>query len=229
MEKITNKLTTMIESFKNLIPEGYFGVCCECKKFITKEECDKHDHYCPDCAKKLKEIEKKYNRSFYELQMRDLPDEYKKWKFEDVAKYKNTSLYLYGETNTGKTILATSILRYRWAHGLPGKFIVFPQKVSEMATDINRTQMLMQLRTTEGCLVLDEFGGGMKMGDYYLQAANDILNHRSSNNLQTILTSNWNILEVEEHIGPRVASRIVRLCGKKGIVKKTKVFDIGGK
>ncbi len=227
LDSISSKIIK--NAMGRILPNGAYGRCGECHKIIeTEKEYESTNGLCKNCYKKAQERLKKEMESHYRRMIKGLPEEYLKFWWKPAHKDMHKSMFIYGETNTGKTIHATSILRYRWKIGLPGKFINFPELVDNLRhnyRDYHYT--MMNVINCEGCLVLDEFGGVVETNEHTIKVANIISNHRSAKKLQTIYTSNWSPEEIAELLDPRVASRIVRLCRSDNIIRKTKVYDIG--
>jgi len=140
---------------------------------------------------------------------RDAEDKY------DIKKHikdTNESLYLFGEAGSGKTFLATLILKDIWKNKKTGSFLSYPEFIFSIQTDYeNKASLVDENKTFSGCLVIDDFGVE-KMTDFVRQVSYLIINYREQNRLQTIITSNFTLDEIDKYIDRRISSRISGWC-----------------
>ncbi len=129
-----------------------------------------------------------------------------------VNRLKNNSVYLYGEAGSGKTVLSTFILRKIWSEGKNGKFVVFPEFIYELQSGYEESlDKVNNVKCFDDCLVLDDFGAE-RMTDFVRQTSYIIINYREMNELQTIITSNFTLDEIDANIDRRISSRIAGMC-----------------
>ncbi len=141
---------------------------------------------------------------------RYLEDKYDMQPMVDANKY--NSLYLYGETGAGKTVIATMILKELWYEGKGGRFLEFPEFMNSCLNnfDAARTQLNV-IKSYPDCLVIDDLGAE-RTTDYSRNLIYILITYREGNNLQTIITSNYNIKQLDGMIDTRISSRIAGMC-----------------
>ncbi len=142
---------------------------------------------------------------------------------------KGTSLYLFGDTDTGKTILASfMLLEYEkelYLNNLPGESLfvntcdLFNTLKESFENKEITEQSIIKKYQQVPFLVLDDFGT-IKPSDWVYQTLYLIINYRYEHLLITIFTSNNDMKKTELMFGDnRITSRIERMCQIK---KKTK-------
>ena len=130
----------------------------------------------------------------------------------------NNGLYIYGECGTGKTMLASIIANERAELAKPSMFIgavdIFHELnpySSDSRTACNRKDIIKKTP----CLIIDDLGAE-KPSDWTKQTLFEIIDFRYRENLQTIITSNFNISELKnrlsEYEGNRIIRRIKAIC-----------------
>ena len=135
-----------------------------------------------------------------------------KYKSLNLIKNYNESLYLLGDAGSGKTYLATLILKKLWRDGLEGTFLSYPEFIFSIQTDYeNKSNLVDEYKTFFGCLVIDDFGAE-KMTDFVRQVSYLLINYREQNRLQTIITSNFTLDEIDQYVDRRISSRIAGMC-----------------
>lgn len=129
---------------------------------------------------------------------------------EEVNNNKCRTLWLCGNTGTGKTLLGAAICRETM-----GTFT----RSYNIKNDIESTRFFKATETKNGCikryanyrvLVIDEIGrgGGAEEREYLWQ----ILNERYENELSTVLITNMSKGELKEYLGEPVYDRFVTNC-----------------
>ena len=138
---------------------------------------------------------------------------------------KNKNLYLYGQTGAGKTVMAVFVMRILLRESNTEgnknicKFISYPEFVFTMQSNFENAELwIKKISLYRGCLILDDFGGE-RLTDFARLVSYLIINHREQYNLQTIITSNYTLNEIDIMIDRRISSRIAGMCGKEGIIE----------
>ena len=124
------------------------------------------------------------------------------------------SILLYGNCGTGKTHLAVATMRNLILNtrGLHPLFISAPRLIGEIRRgtlgEIDLTEEeIIEKYTTNRLLVIDDIGVE-KHSEFVAQCWYRIVDTRTSNSLPTIYTSNLDKTEIEQKMGPRIASRL---------------------
>jgi DNA replication protein DnaC len=128
------------------------------------------------------------------------------------------SILLRGNTGAGKTHLAIAVLR--------DLVIDFEVNSPSDACVITVPELLMEIRSTYGSdkyteeevvkkysrfpyLILDDIGAE-KSTDWSIRILYMIIDRRNREMLPTIYTTNLSLSEIEEYLGPRIASRMAQ-------------------
>jgi len=142
-----------------------------------------------------------------------------------------SNLYLYGETEVGKTIYAAflclhaSKLKYL-TEDISGKdflFVSFPElfmEIKETFEDKTKSEVTVLNKYREvDLLVLDDFGV-KNSSDWFIEVLYVIINYRYEQQKTTVFTSNYSLQEMASLLGDdRISSRIERMC--RIMLKKT--------
>ena len=139
---------------------------------------------------------------------------------EDFTPQTNTGLILFGKAGAGKTHLAVAIAR----------FIIEQKQIAarvartvELLSDIRRTfnehdgyraeseAELIQKLAFVPLLILDDLGAE-KVSDWVREVLYRIIDERWLEQKPMIITTNFNLKELEERIGERIVSRIAGVC-----------------
>jgi len=134
------------------------------------------------------------------------------------------SLFLYGPTETGKTIHSAFLClqenKNLYLGGdTSGKefiFVSFPELFSEIkatfgSNEISEIDVLEKYKKVY-LLVLDDFGV-KNASDWFLELLYIIINYRYEYLLKTIITSNTSLEDISNKLGDdRISSRIGRMC-----------------
>ena len=209
--------------------------CRECNKDIevSKERADKYDTFLCDKCKEKHRVEKIINkiksiipRKFWNLETDKLLDRYKN---------KLCSLFIHGKAGTGKTVFACSLAKEYIREGYQVKFISFPAFIMDLQRKFRNNPLLLgddvydyakeialypediesdpayKKEPREGILIIDDLGA-VKLTEFVKQITYYIINEREMRVLPTIITSNFDLNEIDEMIDPRVSSRIAGIC-----------------
>lgn len=134
----------------------------------------------------------------------------------DMNKESGEGLFLCGDTGTGKTHLATALLREIVLNHQIGGFFITAEKFVEASYDEIRNDgelpdiygnpyLLKYANSVYDVLVLDGLGNEKKT-DFTKSALTSLLNSRYENKLITIVTSEHSIQSLGRLYGPRIAS-----------------------
>ncbi len=188
-------------------------ICSECgkEKVLTSEEKIK---YYPDDPENSTRYETcndcRYKNLCKTLPLiyRDTTDKYNMMKRVN----KDKSYFFYGDTGSGKTFTSIEILKLLWKNGQSGRFISYPEFIFSIQTDYdNNAEKVDEIKKYQGLIILDDFGSE-KMTDFVRQISYLIINYREQNRLQTIITSNFTLDEIDKYIDRRISSRIAGMC-----------------
>lgn len=134
------------------------------------------------------------------------------------------SLLLWGRVRTGKTGLSASIAHERILRGDDVLFVTVPDLLEQFRRSFDHeegelsTGELTDLVKQATLVVLDDIGAE-KVSEWVADVLYRLINHRQSNHLRTVYTSNRSLAELEARLGDRIAWRIKAHCEPDGIVK----------
>lgn len=151
---------------------------------------------------------------------------------EFYDRYGRGRSYIYGDTGTGKTIIACNILLAKRlitfaelfvekGRFIPnpevlmgiGRFVSCPQLEFTVKTRLDQASgLLEEVAYTMPILILDDFGrGSFKKSDYVLDFWFSLLDIRERNHMQTVFTSEKSLDELRELYGEAIPSRIYEI------------------
>lgn len=211
-------------------------VCKECGKeekmigrdFIKKQCCKSEEILkfaesgtfvlCSDCQRVMET--KKAIKEIFPPKFRNIETD----KKDLLAANWNANLFISGKSGTGKSVFACSVGKKRLFNGQPVVYVNYTALIMQLqaAFSINAaaaTEKAGGIARYRGLLILDDLGA-QKLTDYVRQVTYYILNEREQYQLDTVITSNFSLKEIDRQIDARVSSRIAGMC---------KILEFGGK
>ena len=143
-------------------------------------------------------------------------------KFAKNCIVDNRGLYLFGDCGVGKTMLACIIANERAKLGKYSLFGTVPDLLEELR-DFNNNEVRLKrlnLLCTVGYLIVDDLGAE-RPSEWACETLFRIFNSRYNSNLQTVVTSNFSLTDLQarltpnsndKYIGGRIIRRISSLC-----------------
>lgn len=130
--------------------------------------------------------------------------------FQTVGK----GLLLMGSTGIGKTHLAVAASRWLMAHRFVQEpvFWEYATLMRILRQHDEETKSVVRQAMNSDLLVIDDLNT-LRTTDWVRESLGSIINHRWSNNLLCIVTSNNNLQDYADALGPRIISRIEDMCG----------------
>lgn len=163
-----------------------------------------------------------YHDTWYKTKIESLPSIYREGDIgrEKAERYLKEGLkngiFLTGRAGCGKTSIATQILRIIWERKIDGKFVEYQDWILELEDKRrggNTFREVKELQEFDGLLVLDDIGFE-DPSNFIKRITYLIVNHRVSNDLPLIITSNLFLEEIGDFYDPRLVSRIEQHCEK---------------
>ena len=214
--------------------------CSDCRKNIkvSRERAEKYETFLCDKCKEKRWLEKAIKKAktiipkkFWGIDTEKPLDEYKD---------KICSLFLHAKAGVGKTVLACSLAKLYIKQGHEVKFISYPAFIMDLQgmfrgekdvygyakeiawypedADISSKPLYMREFGAperewkkDGILIIDDLGA-VKLTEFVRQITYYIINEREMKMLPTIITSNFDLNEIDNMIDPRVSSRISGMC-----------------
>lgn len=129
-----------------------------------------------------------------------------------------TGLLLTGPVGSGKTFLACCIANSLLARNKALLFAVVPDLLDQIRAtyDTNKSKAVTESQLLDTArevplLILDDLGAH-NYTDWTRNKIFSIINYRLNYLLPTVITSNINLEDLEEHLGERTTSRILQMC-----------------
>ncbi len=126
-------------------------------------------------------------------------------------------LFFCGPVGSGKTFLATALVRELIENNHNALFVVVPDFLDTLRFSFDKDDLgltereLMDVVWNVPILVLDDLGAH-NYTQWTLNKIYSLLNYRLNNKLPTVITSNLSLPELEKLLGERTCSRIIALC-----------------
>lgn len=210
-----------------------------CKKFYNRNYCKAieynekrglkiNSYYCPKMTQakyKLSKIPLAYIGKTFESYKVDEVNELAVRVAKKLLEQPDAGAYFYGGVGTGKTLLATIIANELIRRGREVIFATVPtisarirstfnqKKTTLSETDISETDILEKLYTVP-TLILDDIGME-KPTRFVCSTLCNIFNERYNAQLQTIMTSNYRLEELENIFNNPIDSREKTLDGTR--------------
>ena len=136
-----------------------------------------------------------------------------------VWEYGPSGLYLFGSKGSGKTFLAQCMLKEQAWLGRCGFFLDLPVFFTEIKQSFSMKDNTVYADWIDRAkryafLVMDDIGSE-KPSDWSREIIVSILNVRMGKGLPTVITSNYDLKSLEQHLGDaqgRIPSRIAEYC-----------------
>lgn len=190
--------------------------CIFCYNDFQYDKDNYRDGFCSDVCVEKAEVAKK--EAIQDKLKQIIPRKFWDLYYDGDIKIDNVfdkSLFITGKVGTGKTTLAASIVRRSIRRFVVIKWISFPKFIMTLQGmfkgDSNPFELAESVADTKDLLVIDDIGAE-KMTEYVRQIAYFIINEREQNMKQTIITSNYNLDQIDQMIDSRVSSRIAGMC-----------------
>jgi DNA replication protein DnaC len=125
-------------------------------------------------------------------------------------------LLLSGPVGSGKTFLAACIANVLLVKQYKVLFLVVPDLLDELRASFSAKSEtseadLLDIARTVPILILDDLGAH-NYTEWSRNRIYSILNYRMNEQLPTIITTNLNFDEIEQHLGERTCSRLLQMC-----------------
>jgi DNA replication protein DnaC len=163
-----------------------------------------------------------------------VPARYEKSKWEDVPDViretaeamaeSRKGLFIHGAVGTGKTHIAYGIAKHVYEDMRKKVMVVnSAELLGKIRSSFNNRfegDYLDDILTFKGLLVIDDLGSerltdtGFVEEQFYL-----IINRKYNDMLPVVFTSNFDVSQLSERLGERVASRLVEMC---------EIIELGG-
>lgn len=130
----------------------------------------------------------------------------------DQHKTEKESLMLCGKYGVGKTHAMYALLQK--APNIKHRFYNSTEIIDGIRSSFNDryTQSpLDQLKGFDGYLFIDDFGAE-RLTDFVQDTFYQLINDRYINKLPTIISTNYELPEIADRLGERVASRLAEMC-----------------
>lgn len=213
--------------------------CSTCgKNFISPEECWNEEEsweVCFNCgvkkAKKKMGVPKRYQDA-------DIMKDFPSYTWDQREILCRNSLFIYGPTGTGKTHLAFAVCNF--VLEMDRKRIVFGE-FTDVSAELegaykpfkwlSKRQILQRYLDAE-LLLLDDVQGSRdedRASDLERKTLYEIIKDRNAKNLRTIITSNYDLQQLEKKgFNPRTTSRIREMCKIDGRSDVSGVINLDG-
>lgn len=122
------------------------------------------------------------------------------------------SLMLFGGYGVGKTYVMYAMIN--WKPNVRVRFYNSSALIEDIKASYNDAYAqnpVISLRDYEGYLFLDDFGSE-RVTDFVQDQFYQIINDRYVNNLPVVISTNYELGELADRLGERIASRLAQMC-----------------
>lgn len=205
-----------------ILPEHTTVKCLVCDKEFKKEPESKRLTCSDSCKGLYNETikEKRLKESIYIIPPKFRDTELTQNKIELIRKHKNKSCFITGGAGVGKTVLMAGMIKEYIRDGVPVKWISYTEfimtlqdlyKKEQAAEELTSVEQAKETANFSGILAIDDIGAE-KLTEYVRQVTYYIINQREQFLLTTLITSNFNLHQIDMQIDVRVSSRIAGMC-----------------
>ena len=142
---------------------------------------------------------------------------------ESLFREKRNGLMILGGVGSGKTHLAAAIANCMIDRGIPALFATYSEHLEKIKEEFDHTgqkKYLSMMKNTP-ILVIDDIGKERKT-EWTQQILFDVVNYRYEHLLPIIITTNFDVDGLANHVGGAVWSRLYEMCG--GVETKGKDY-----
>jgi len=228
-EATKNFITSLSQRFEKTHTSSEYFKCSKCGEEEHKNFYRDNKSLCRICIDKISAKRNsisprlharkivKNNMEMAQIPPRFLPANYGNFKTDikiPVCHYSvKENVLIWGETpGAGKTHLGVSILRRATWHGIKCRFVSAINLFIHLKSSFKENSEISEESIIDNysehpILMIDDIGTE-KISEYVLQSWYAIIDNRYSNMLPTIFTSNYNLNQISDKLGARLASRI---------------------
>lgn len=202
------------------MPISQKPIKCNCKTCgieIERIICEweKPPEYCVVCIKKMQD------ESNYQENLQVIPPKFRNIEPDEpqrklIVLHKDKSCFITGKVGRGKTVLMSGMVKELLRESKRIKWIIYSDFILGLQSSyrneaIDPYDMISEIAKYQGILCVDDMGAE-KLTDFVRQTTYHIINFREQYTLQTLITSNFSLAEIDEQIDSRVSSRIAGMC-----------------
>ena len=172
-------------------------------------------YFCSDKCKKV------YKEQVYQKKLKVMPVKFRDIECDKIELVKQgikQSLFITGASGVGKTVLMAGVVKELLKDkGNKVKWISYPGFIMELQSMFRKEgentpfEMAEEVAIYSGTLCIDDIGAE-KMTAFVQQITYYIINYREQEMLHTLITSNFNLQQINDQIDSRVSSRIAGMC-----------------
>ena len=157
----------------------------------------------------------KYARCCFE-NFRQAPATAMAWRvLRDYVESPSGGIFLYGPSGTGKTHLATAMMRAFIQRGQECQYLTYPEMLVRFRRSLEQAQASLEEEILAYChapiLILDDLGVG-HISEWARQMVHLLLDRRDRYLKPVVLVSNLSLEQIALLLGDPIASRIAGMC-----------------